>query len=76
MANNKASMRKTKEKPVDFVLVITVLIMLALGIVMVLSASSPSALAESGNSYAYVKTQGLSAIVRISFDGHHIKDRL
>lgn len=54
---------KTKVKPVDFVLVVTVLIMLALGIVMVLSASSPSALAESGKSYKYVKTQGISAII-------------
>ncbi len=52
---------RTKEKPVDFVLVVTVLIMLSLGIVMVLSASSPSALAESGKSYKYVKTQGFSA---------------
>lgn len=54
---------KTKEKPVDFILVVTVLIMLSLGIVMVLSASSPSALAESGKSYTYVKTQGASAIL-------------
>lgn len=39
--------KNVKKKPVDFILVITVLIMLALGIIMVLSASSPSALAES-----------------------------
>lgn len=50
-----------KTKPVDFALCITVLLLLALGIVMVLSASSPSALAESGNSYAYVSKQALSA---------------
>lgn len=54
---------KTKEKPVDFILVVTVLIMLSLGIVMVLSASSPSALSESGKPYTYVKTQALSAIL-------------
>ncbi len=63
MTKTKSSKQTTKEKPVDFVLVITVLIMLSLGIVMVLSASSPSALAESGSSYTYVKTQGFSAIV-------------
>lgn len=60
MANKKI---KTKEKPVDFILVVTVLIMLALGVVMVLSASSPSALAANGKSYTYVKTQGFSAIL-------------
>lgn len=38
--------KKVREKPVDFILVITVLIMMGLGIVMVLSASSPSALSE------------------------------
>lgn len=60
MTNKKI---RTKEKPVDFILVVTVLIMLALGIVMVLSASSPSALAANGKSYTYVKTQGISAIL-------------
>lgn len=47
MPKPKNSKLNVKKKPVDFILVITVLIMLALGIVMVLSASSPSALAES-----------------------------
>lgn len=66
MANKKVNNSQSNNKPVDFILVITVLIMLALGVVMVLSASSPSALAESGNSYKYVMTQGFSAIVRIN----------
>ena len=57
---------KNKEKPVDFILVITVLIMLSLGVIMVLSASSPTALSESGKSYTYVKTQGISAIIRLN----------
>lgn len=48
---------KTNEKPFDFILFVTVLVLLAMGIIMVLSASSPSALAESGNSYAYVSKQ-------------------
>lgn len=72
----KSENSRNKQKPVDFILVITVLIMLALGVVMVLSASSPSALAESGNSYKYVITQGFSAAVRSSFDGNNFKDRL
>ena len=58
-----AKPKKVKEKQVDFILVVTVLIMLSLGVVMVLSASSPSSLAESGDAYSYVKTQGLSAII-------------
>jgi len=57
----KPSGASKKIKPVDFTLCITVLLLLALGIVMVLSASSPAALAESGNSYAYVSRQALSA---------------
>ena len=35
----------------DFILCITVLLLLALGIIMVLSASAPSSLATTGNSY-------------------------
>ena len=52
-------------KPFDFVLLVVVFTMLSLGIVMVLSASSPTSLAETGNSYEYVKTQALSAILGI-----------
>lgn len=55
--------KNIREKPIDFILIVTVLIMLGLGIVMVLSASSPSALAANGKSYTYVKTQGFSAIL-------------
>ena len=55
-----------KEKPFDFVLFITVLILLAMGIIMVLSASSPQALAESGNSYSYVTKQAIFAVVGIA----------
>ena len=57
--------KQLNSKPFDFVLLITVLILLAMGIVMVLSASSPSALAESGNSYAYVSRQAVFAIIGI-----------
>ena len=56
---------ETLKKPFDFILFITILLMLFLGIIMVLSASSPSALAETGDSYSYVKTQLVSAILGI-----------
>ena len=59
MANTKTE--EYKNKPVDFILCITVLLLLALGIVMVLSASSPSSFSETGNSYTYVKKQAFSA---------------
>ena len=65
MARAKQENIKHINKPVDFILFITILVMLSLGIIMVLSASSPSALAESGDSYDYVKTQGVSAVVGI-----------
>ena len=49
----------------DFILCITVLLLLALGIIMVLSASAPSALSTTGNSYTYVKKQLIFAIAGI-----------
>ena len=49
----------------DFTLCITVLVLLAMGIIMVLSASAPSALSTTGNSYTYVKKQFAFAIVGI-----------
>lgn len=60
--NTKISQIKTSNR-VDFPLVIVVLILVALGLVMVLSASSPSALAESGDSYAYFKKQAIATII-------------
>lgn len=49
----------------DFTLCITVLILLAMGIIMVLSASAPSALSTTGDSYTYVKKQFAFAIVGV-----------
>ena len=49
----------------DFILCITVLVLLALGIIMILSASAPSALSTTGNSYTYVKKQFAFAVVGI-----------
>lgn len=51
------------KKPLDFILCVTVILLLALGLIMVLSASSPSALSESGNSYKYFQRQGVFAII-------------
>ena len=63
--------KKKKEKsfssflnnPIDFTLVITILLLLTIGLVMVLSASSPSALSDYGNSYTYFSKQLLFAIL-------------
>lgn len=63
--------KKRKEKsfssflnnPIDFTLLITILLLLSLGLIMVLSASSPSALAESGDSYSYFSKQLIFAIL-------------
>ena len=51
--------------PIDFTLVITVLLLLSIGLIMVLSASSPSALAEDGNSYSYFTKQLIFAVLGI-----------
>lgn len=51
--------------PIDFTLLITILLLLSIGLVMVLSASSPSALAESGDSYSYFSKQLIFAILGI-----------
>ena len=40
--------------------------LLALGLIMVLSASSATALSESGDSYKYFKKQLIAAAARIS----------
>lgn len=80
--------RKSKEKKVslltrgasDYIILIVVFLLLSVGLIMVLSASSPSSLSESGNSYKYFKRQaeaagiGLIAMYIISkFDYRHYK---
>lgn len=57
----KNTSKRFSKEPVDFVLLALVLIMLAAGIIMVMSASAPTSLAKTGNSYKYVKTQAFSA---------------
>lgn len=49
----------------DFILCLTVFILLAMGIIMILSASAPSALSTTGNSYTFVKKQFIFAVVGV-----------
>lgn len=63
MQNNIKTVNKVKKKQVDFILVIIILILLSFGIIMVLSASAPSALAETGNSYTYFTKQIIFAAI-------------
>ena len=58
-----SSVKDKNNKQIDFILLIDVLVMLALGLVMVMSASSPTSLSETGNSYKYLKTQAISAVM-------------
>lgn len=51
--NNLKGFSSFLNNSVDFTLVITVLLLLSIGLIMVLSASSPTSLQESGNSYKY-----------------------
>lgn len=51
-------------KKFDYSILIITLLLLSIGLIMLLSASAPTALAESGdNSYTYVIKQGLVAII-------------
>jgi len=61
ISKTKNVIKNFSKEPIDFMLLIVVFIMLALGIIMVMSASSPRSIAETGESYEYVKTQALSA---------------
>ncbi len=55
---------KTKSN-MDFTLLITVLVLLAIGITMVFSASAASSYIKHNDSYLYLKSQGLYAIISI-----------
>ncbi len=71
--DDKISIFSKSKQPVDFLILITVLILLATGIIMVLSASSPTAMSETGNSYGYVYRQAFSAAIRSCCNGSLIK---
>jgi cell division protein FtsW len=49
----------------DYILWIVVGLLLALGLIMVLSASSATALSESGDSYKYFKRQLMAAVAGV-----------
>ena len=66
MQNRAKGLKTTPKSKVDFVLVIIILILLSFGIVMVLSASAPSALAETGDSYTYVTKQAIFAVMGLA----------
>lgn len=55
--------QKSYEKQIDFILLIIIILLLSVGIIMVLSASAPSALSETGNSYTYVTKQAIFAVI-------------
>ncbi len=65
MAKKERNFSRFLNNPIDFTLVITILLLLGIGLVMILSASSPSALSESGNSYAYFSKQLIFAVLGI-----------
>lgn len=60
----------------DYLIWIVVIMLLALGLIMVLSASSATALAESGDSYKYFKKQLIAAGVGLFRYDCCFKDRL
>ena len=62
MAKNK-KFSSFLENPIDYTLLITILLLLTIGLIMVLSASSPTSLSESGNSYKYFIKQGIFAVI-------------
>lgn len=60
----------------DYLIWIVVIMLLALGLIMVLSASSATALAESGDSYKYFKKQLMAAGVGLFRYDCSFKNRL
>ena len=52
--------------PIDYIVVIVVILLVAMGLIMVLSASSATALSESGDSYKYFRRQFQAMLVRSS----------
>ena len=67
MANRKKEKTFSSflNNPIDFTLVACIFLLLVIGLIMVLSASSPSALAQSGNSYQFFSKQLLFAFLGI-----------
>ena len=53
------------KNPIDFTLLITVIVLLVIGLIMVLSASSPTALSTTGDSYRFFVKQLLFAVMGV-----------
>ena len=53
------------KNPMDFTLLVTVIILLVLGLIMVLSASSPTALSTTGDSYRFFVKQLFFAVIGV-----------
>lgn len=62
--NNNNNKEKGDKKSFDFILLSIVLILLSIGLTMVLSASSPSAVRDTGNAYYYAEKQLMAALIR------------
>lgn len=63
MQKKGKNIRNASGKQIDFILLVVIILLLSLGIIMVLSASAPSALSETGNSYTYVTKQAIFAVL-------------
>lgn len=74
MQKKGTKVAKSLGKQIDFVLLVIIILLLASGIIMVLSASAPSALSETGNSYTYVTKQMIFAV--IGFVGMYIASKV
>ena len=61
--NNAGIVRNGK---FDYTLLIVTLLLLCIGLIMLLSASAPTSLSESGNSYKYVIKQGIMAVIGLA----------
>lgn len=72
MEKKKTKFSKFMNNPLDFVMLVTIILLFSIGVIMVLSASSPTALSEGGDSYSYFRKQlmiggfGIGAMLIIS----------
>ena len=62
MAKKSKNVNLLKKGSPDITIIIVTAILVALGLIMVLSASSPSSLSESGDSYKYFRKQLLATL--------------
>jgi cell division protein FtsW len=65
-SKNKKEIKFFTKGSSDYIIWIVVGLLLALGLIMVLSASSATALSESGDSYKYFKRQLVSAVIGVA----------